>query len=128
MKISWNKKSSSLIIALLLASGCSAPSTNICGIKVSEGKQLPIKVDNKELLKVIASLDQSNQARKEGKRVYPPHFSVNESSGDTLVLAGGLALAGIGSDGENLILRDVESWESSGYEVAAFLCSSDNSF
>ncbi|MEG3976952.1 hypothetical protein QT970_20350 [Microcoleus sp. herbarium8] len=97
------------ILSLILVSGCSAPSVQICGLRIAEGEKLPVRTNNIELINTLATIDQADKARREGK---VSSFSMNESNDGALLLASSLNLIGIGSDGQNLILRRAKDWES----------------
>ncbi|MFB2876177.1 hypothetical protein [Floridanema aerugineum] len=94
---------------LMILSGCSAPSVQICGVQIYEGEKLPLRINNKGLLDTLATIDQAEKARKEGKVSF---LSITERNSGALLLATSLNSIGIGSDGQNLVLRRAKAWES----------------
>ena len=94
-----------VFVALIVSlSACSSPSATICGVQVREGEKTKIKI-NQEVLTALSNMDEASN--KSGS---PSFVSI---SGDTNVLSvvSLFRTAGLGSDGNSVILRSAKAYQ-----------------
>lgn len=95
-------------VAILLASilsSCSTPSATICGVEVREGGKTKIKT-NENILSKLSQIEKG----KNGSAAYYTIDGV--SMGEANVLSW-LQIAGLGTDGNSIVLRSAKDWENS---------------
>ena len=95
-------------VAILLASilsSCSTPSAIICGVEVREGGKTKIKANGSILSKLI-------QIEK-GKNSSNGFYSIDGGSMGEMTVLSWFQIAGLGTDGNSVVLRSAKSWESS---------------
>ena len=107
------KKSLSLVFVTLSVSlsACSSPSATICGVQVREGEKTKIKT-NQEVLTALKDMDEASN--KSGSSSFVS-ISVDMN---VLSVVSLFRTAGLGSDGNSVILRNAKAYqESTGVSV-----------
>jgi hypothetical protein len=107
------KKSLSLVFVTLIVSlsACSSPSATICGVQVREGERTKIKT-NQEVLTALKDMDEASN--KSGSSSFVS-ISVDMN---VLSVVSLFRTAGLGSDGNSVILRNAKAYqESTGVSV-----------
>jgi hypothetical protein len=106
------KKLLSFVFATFIVSlsACSSPSATICGFQVREGEKTKIKT-NQEVLTALKDMDEASN--KSGPSIVTINLDSNASSVLPLFRS-----AGLGSDGNSVILRNAKAYqESTGVSV-----------
>ena len=103
---------SSVFIALIVSlSACSSPSATICGVQVREGEKTKIKT-NQKVLTALKDMDEASN--KSGSSSF---VSVSVDM-NVLSVVSLFRTAGLGSDGNSVILRNAKAYqESTGVSV-----------
>jgi hypothetical protein len=90
-------------------SACSSPSATICGLEVREGEKTKIRA-NQEILTALKNMDSaSNKSSASGS---PSFITINGDSNVLSVLPL-FRSAGLGSDGNSIILRNAKAYQES---------------
>jgi hypothetical protein len=96
---------SSVFIALIVSlSACSSPSATICGVQVREGEKTKIKT-NQEVLTALKDMDEASN--KSGSSSF---VSVSVDM-NVLSVVSLFRAAGLGSDGNSVILRNAKAYQ-----------------
>ncbi len=94
-------------VAILLASilsSCSTPSATICGVEVREGGKTKIKANESILSKLIQIEKGKNSSG---------YYSIDGGSMGEMTVLSWFQIAGLGTDGNSVVLRSAKDWENS---------------